>query len=260
MDAINNLKEKILRDYDRMGMDDSFKFACHSKISCFNQCCRDINIFLTPYDVLRLKKRLGITAKEFLSKYTVMPVDKNLNYPVIQLKMDHANESRCYFVTEEGCSVYEDRPWPCRMYPVGSASPTEDSPEDHFHFLMKEDVCNGFEESKEWTIREWIDDQKIEDYIEFGDLFKEVAMHKNMTQGRNITPKKIQMFFTACYNHEEFRDFLFKSSFFERFEVDEETRKKMESSDEELLKFAFQWLKFALFTEPTIKMKENTHY
>ena len=72
MDAIQNLKNKILQDYPRMTLDDTFKFACHDKISCFNQCCRDVNIFLTPYDIIRLKNRLGMTSEEVLKKYTIL--------------------------------------------------------------------------------------------------------------------------------------------------------------------------------------------
>jgi len=257
MDAIRNFKEKILRDYERMTLDDTFTFACHNKISCFNQCCQDINIFLTPYDILRLKNRLGITSAEFLSKYTLMPVDKNLTYPVLQLKMNENNEQRCHFVRKEGCSVYSDRPWPCRMYPVGSASPGGSIAEEHFYFLMKEDVCEGFKESKKWTIRGWLEDQDVAPYEEFGELFKEVAMHRQFTGGQSLTPKKMQMFFTACYNMEEFHDFVFKSSFLDRFDVDAATLKKIESSEEELLKFGFKWLQFALFAEPTMKIKSN---
>ena len=48
---------------------DTFYFRCHPDVSCFNRCCRNLNLFLYPYDVVRLKQCLGITSDEFLDKY-----------------------------------------------------------------------------------------------------------------------------------------------------------------------------------------------
>ena len=45
-----------------IGINETFGFACHKKVSCFNHCCKDLNQTLTPYDVLRLKIQLKITA------------------------------------------------------------------------------------------------------------------------------------------------------------------------------------------------------
>ena len=36
------------------------QFSCHKGIGCWNACCSNIDISLTPYDILRLKKRLGL--------------------------------------------------------------------------------------------------------------------------------------------------------------------------------------------------------
>ena len=41
---------------------DTFKFSCHKGIKCFTACCSDTNIILGPYDIHRLKKRLGDAA------------------------------------------------------------------------------------------------------------------------------------------------------------------------------------------------------
>ncbi|MCP4724304.1 MAG: YkgJ family cysteine cluster protein [bacterium] len=257
VNPLQNLKEEILKEYPRLTPDDKFKFGCHPNVPCYNKCCQDINIFLTPYDIVRLKNRLNITSKEFLSKYTIMPTDVNQNYPIIQLKMNDTKEMECPFVTKEGCSVYEDRPWPCRMYPVGSASPSEGTGEDQFYFMMKEDVCKGFEAGNEWSIGEWLDNQEVAPYDEMGELFKEIAFHNYFIQHKKLTVKKIDFFFMAAYNLDEFKNFLNGSSFFQRFEVDDETKKKIMEDDVELLKFALNWLKFALFSEQTMTVKSN---
>mgnify|MGYP003572022551 CR=1 FL=1 len=83
-DAVKNRKEieaQVLDHAPRLTREDSFKFACHPGVSCFGDCCGDINIVLTPYDVLRLKNRLGITSGEFLDQYTVLPFTEEQRIP-----------------------------------------------------------------------------------------------------------------------------------------------------------------------------------
>ncbi|HIE54217.1 MAG TPA: YkgJ family cysteine cluster protein, partial [Chromatiaceae bacterium] len=93
------------------------KFNCHPGISCFNACCKMADITLAPYDILRLKKRLGMTSEEFLKAHTVpFPMDQD---QVPGLKMRTTDEGACLFLDEEkGCTVYEDRPTVCRYYPL----------------------------------------------------------------------------------------------------------------------------------------------
>jgi len=256
MKEIDQLKKAILEEYPRMNEQTEFCFKCHKDVPCFNVCCSDVNIFLTPYDIIRLKKRLGMTSGEFLAKYTIMPAHKNAPYPIIQLQMRDDENKTCPFVSDEGCTVYEDRPWPCRMYPLGLASPKDDpeNVEKEFHFLLKEAECKGHEEDHTQTVAEWLADQGIEEYNELGELFKQITLHDFFGKGGKLDEKKINMFFTACYNIDKFRDFVFGSSFLEKFQIDEETRNRIESDDVELLRFGYKWLRFALFGEPTMKI------
>ena len=159
------LEDEILADHPRLGPEDKIKFRCHPGVPCFNTCCADVNIFLSPYDVLRLTERLGISSTEFLEKYTLLPVQQDMNTPVVLLKMQDNEEKSCHFLTEEGCGVYTDRPWPCRMYPLGLATSKDTSDGwrgERFYFLLREEGCKGFGEAKEWTVREWMDDQEVD--------------------------------------------------------------------------------------------------
>ncbi len=64
-------REKILKDYPRMGLDERFTFECRPGLSCFTCCCQDVSIVLTPYDILRLKRALRMDSSEFLEKHTI---------------------------------------------------------------------------------------------------------------------------------------------------------------------------------------------
>lgn len=250
------LEEKILAGSPRLGPDDRFQFGCHPGVSCFKKCCGDVNIFLSPYDVLRMKKRLGMTSGEFLRKYTFLPVHKDMKTPFVMLRMNDDEEKTCQFVTDAGCGIYTDRPWPCRMYPLGLAA-QKDTPDgwrgEQFYFLLKEDGCRGFEETKEWTVRQWLDDQGVDEYDQWGQQWKELTLHPFFETGGELSPEKIHMLFTACYDLDKFREFVFGSTLLERFELDEDYVEEMRYDDEALLGFAFQWLRFSLFGERTMK-------
>jgi len=256
VEAFDNLKRSIFENYDRMHEDSSFRFGCHPGVPCFNACCSDVNIFLTPYDILRLKNRLGITSGEFLQKHTLMPIEENQHYPIVLLKMREDGSKNCPFVeTKTGCTVYEDRPWPCRMFPVGKASPKHEEAKP-FYFMMHEDVCRGFEENTEWTVQGWIEDQQAKEWDDAGEKFKEITLHDFFSKNK-LTPPQMEMFHMVAYDLDKFRDFVFGSSFLKRFVVDEATVNAIREDDEALLDFGYQWLRFALYREPTMVVAEK---
>jgi Fe-S-cluster containining protein len=254
------LEAKILADCPRLGPDDKFQFACHPGVACFNRCCADVNIFLSPYDVLRLKKRLGLTSSEFLDRYALLPVQKDMQFPAVVLRMQDQAGKRCPFLTDQGCDVYADRPWPCRMYPLGLAA-QKDTPDgwrgERFYFLLREAVCKGLDEPRELSVRQWFEEQGIDEYDRWGESFKELALHRFFADGGSLSPQKMHMLFTACYDLDKFRAFVFDTTLLQRFDVDEDFVEEMRYSDEALLRFAFLWLRFSLFGEPTMKVRAH---
>jgi hypothetical protein len=147
------------------------------------------------------------------------------------------------------------------MYPLGLAA-QKDTPDgwrgNRFYFLLREEGCHGFEEQpRKWTVREWMDDQGVEQQDEWSEQWKELTLHKFFEEGGVLSPEKMQMMFTACYDLDKFREFVFGSTLLQRFEVDEDFVEQMRYDDEALLRFAFQWLRFSLFGERTMKAREE---
>jgi len=259
MKEIEKLQEEILRSYPRLTGESSFTFSCAPGIPCFNDCCGDVNIFLTPYDIERLRDSLRMSSGEFLSRFTESPVDHDLKYPVVLLKMNEDERRSCPFVGEDGCRVYEARPGACRMYPLGMASPKACGgfPSEDFYFIFDEGGCRGFDQERTRTVAEWLVDQGLGEYSRMAKHFKELTLHEFFQGGGRLGPEKAEMFFLACYDPDGFREFLFASTFFDKFEVDEETRKKLAEDDAELLRFGHDWLRFALFGEKTLEIKRS---
>ncbi len=247
-----------LRRHKQLAGDEEFCFACHPGVPCFNRCCADVNILLTPVDVLRLARRLGLASGEFLDRYTLAPITKDLHLPVLMLRMGEEPEKRCPFVGAAGCTVYEDRPWACRMYPVAMAVPparagVEPKP---LYFLFEDDFCQGREGARRWTVEGWRVDQRVEEQEEMEANFRELVSHPWFIGGRQLDPKRMELFFTACYDLDTFRRFVFDSSFLQRFELEDAVVEEIRRDDRALLRFAFRWLRFALFGEPTMTIRK----
>jgi Fe-S-cluster containining protein len=234
----------------------TFRFKCHKNIPCFNKCCAKLNLTLTPYDILRMKSRLGIMSDTFLEKYTYTEMEKQKRFPTIKLQMKDDEGKTCPFVSQTGCTIYEDRPGACRMYPIGRASAIVEGKKNAVekYFIVNEAHCLGFQEEKSWSLEQWIKHEGLGKYYEMNDLWLEIVSSPR-SLGEGDTTKKIQMFFMVSYNIDVFRKFIFESGFFQRFEVDPEIKEKITSDDRELMKFGFLWLKFSLFGEKTIDLK-----
>lgn len=252
--SLSQMKEAILKESPRLTENDTFQFACGKNSPCFTQCCGDVNIALTPYDVLRIRKHLGIPSGEFINRYTIVPFSKDHKFPLVLLKMRDDERKSCHFVGEAGCTIYEDRPWACRMYPVGVASPA--TPEDEkFFFIIHEDACQGHNEGNKWSIASWMADQGVQEYDALGEEFKGIALHPFFQKGGTLTPAQMDMLFMVLYDLDKFRRFIFESSFLQKFNITETEIEAARGDDVRLLRLGFRWLKFCLFGEKVMEIK-----
>jgi Fe-S-cluster containining protein len=248
-------EQAILNDSVRMNLDSRFCFHCGPERECFNRCCADVTILLSPYDVLRLKKSLAIDSSEFLEKYTLTMRSRDRQVPVVLLRMGETDR-KCPFVGESGCTVYNNRPWPCRMYPLGMAEPKgPNAAANRFYFLVEEELCQGRRDGKERTVRSWIDDQQIDTYDQMQGQFLELMSHPGWEATEPMSQEKLDMYFMALYDLDRFRRFVFDTRFLEIFDVDETRVEAIADDDEELLEFAIDWLAFSLFREKRMKLR-----
>ena len=97
----------------------------------------------------------------------------------------------------------------------------------------------------------------MDEYNAMNDLWAEILTSTKDLGPTKDVQKKMQMFSMASYNLDRFRKFVFESRFFQLFQVEEEKREVLASEDVELMKFAFDWLRYSLFGEKTIRLREN---
>ncbi len=231
-----------------------FRFNCHKEIACFTDCCAKLRLILTPYDILRLKNRLGMSSTQFLEKFTETLIDNNSRFPMVKLKMSGQEDGRCPFVTPDGCTIYEDRPIACRLYPVGNASAFAGSKthtKEKF-FLVQETHCLGFKEDREWTLDEWLSHEGVKEYNSINEPWMKIVTSP-LSLGEGDLTRKFQMFFMASYNIDRFKEFVFQTKFLQVFNISEERKKQLVSDEVAVLTLAFDWLRFSLFGEKTLE-------
>ena len=227
-----------------------FQFNCAPGVSCFTNCCQDITIVLTPYDVLRLKNSLNISSGDFLEKHTIILPKKGHLIPLVILKMNESDK-KCPFVTQDGCTVYEDRPWPCRLYPL------DINDDGTYSLITDSSTCLGLEEHETKKISEWLKDQKIAPYEEMNEYLTSLTLQLQSQKMDIENPQIQQMVVMALYNIDKFKEFVFNSTFLDRLEVEPETIELIKNDDIELLKFAYDWIKFGLFGKKVLWVKET---
>ena len=236
-------------NYTPVSPSQTFTFSCSRKISCFNECCRDLNQFLAPYDILRLKNRLDLSSTEFLKRYTKEHTGPESGLPIIVLKTDASQSAKCPFVKPDGCSVYEDRPSSCRIYPLmrlKSRSRETAKLSEHF-MLLKEEHCQGFQEDTAWTIKTWQDGQGLCIYNEMNDRMLNIISLKNRLMATPLNIDSKRLFYLSLYDLDRFRTHIRRKDLPGMAEIPDEMFTQITNNDEALLKFAFNWIQQVLF-------------
>jgi len=235
--------------FDYIDINESFGFGCHAGVPCFNACCRDLNQFLTPFDILRLKKGLGMTSGEFLAEYTVQHDGPESGLPVVTLKPGDPKRKTCPFVTPDGCRVYKDRPSSCRVYPLARAiSRNRETGKITEHFaIIREAHCKGFSEERTRTLREWIEGQGLSEYFAMNDRLMIIISMKNQHRPGPLDPKDRLLFHTALYDLDAFRSQVINNGLLEPLGIDAVEMEAVASDDKCLLEWGHRWVEFALF-------------
>lgn len=239
----------LKEDPNRLNLGSRIRFVCRPGVKCFNTCCRDVNIFLTPNDVYRLKQRLNMTSTEFLEKYTLMFISKATGLPVVLLKMRDDNKE-CHFLTPKGCSVYSDRPWSCRMYPF-SLNPEDET----YSIIADQETCLGFKEDQEWYLEDWLADQGVLYQREIDRLFNDALGRLEFPKDKILNSQISRMVYMAAYDLDTFRRFVFESRFLKIFNIAPPIIEKVKTDDEELARLAFLWLKFGMSDKNALEIR-----
>ena len=240
---------------ETFGGDREIHFRCHRGVSCWNACCSSIDIALTPYDILRLKNHLALDSGTFLRQYTLPYEMEPGGIAGVKLKPVEGGTA-CPFMRPEGCSVYANRPTACRYYPVALLSMRKqgEASDNDSYALVKEPHCRGHDECRAVTVDAYRREQGVVAYDELAHGWRQLVLKKKSLGPAAGKPSKrsLELFFMACYDLDRFRAFVRDGGFRDLHDVSDDEMRMLEADDTALMRFAFRFLRQALFGEMTI--------
>lgn len=237
-------------DLPCIGPAEKFRFACGPEQPCFNRCCAQVNLPLTPYDSLRLSHNLGLPASDFLRTFTGMRSEEATGFPMFHLRMIESPDAPCPFVTPAGCAVYEDRPGACRSYPLGRGTRLGRTGVVERFFLIREPHCAGFDSGPGWSPGEWFGNQGLAEYNRFNDSYMRLLSLVAASE-RPIEARLRSMAILALWQLDKFREFLLQLDVFSWLESETHQRshilEQSEAGDYSRLAFGLDWLELIIF-------------
>lgn len=183
----------------------TFRFECHRGLGCFGKCCAT-DITLTPYDIARMRRHLGIDTHAFLSTYCQAFVDPVTGFPSVLLR--HSEDGRCIFLRGHGCDMYESRPSCCRNYPL--ARVTENDAESRststkYCLQRRADYCEGLGRGPEWTIKAYCEQNGLGPYEKASDIFLQIPFTFETLPFRLKQDTEVQnMIYQAVFDFDRF--------------------------------------------------------
>ena len=245
--------QQFLDEHQELAPGQSFRFACHPGVACFNACCSALDLMLTPYDALRLRHTTGQTSREFIQLFANLLAMPDVGLPMLHMRMLDSAGNHCPFQRATGCAVYQDRPSACRTYPLGRATqPSAEGPgcgTVERIFMAREAHCRGFDAGTDFNAQAWMHDQGLEPYNLANDRYMALAadLRRFADQGgAALGQKQTGMAGLALYQPDEFQTFLARSGLMDRLDLTEARKDAVLHDEETCLDFGYDWLELSL--------------
>lgn len=197
--TLKTMQAKFTKIDRFLGPGDKFQFSCdRTGNCCFNR--HEQPIILSVYDVFRLRQHLKVSGKEFSEKYGKFLLGAQSQLPLMILRNEWIDKdkrfSHCTFLKGSDCSVYQNRPQVCRMYPVGRIGSEFNS----YFFLTDTKGCCRSGQGKEHTIEDWLEKAEVEPFINWNDKFNKLYMSIEIKKYKKFTNEVKYLFGDIVYD------------------------------------------------------------
>ncbi|MDY6836390.1 MAG: YkgJ family cysteine cluster protein [Thermodesulfobacteriota bacterium] len=180
-----------------------FHFECHPGLKCFGTCCAT-DVTLTPFDIARMRRHMGIDTHRFLADYCQPFVEAITGFPSVILK--HGQDGRCILLNSRGCSLYESRPSCCRYYPLARVIGNDGGSRSATYYLQRRvDYCNGLGRGPKWTTEAFCEQNGLGPYEKANDIFLQIPFAFDKIPFNLRHDKEVQtMVYRAVFDFDRF--------------------------------------------------------
>ena len=206
MNMANDIRRKAA-EMTLLGTDDVFRFRC----TACGKCCKNReDILLSPYDLNRISKLLGIEMGQVIQDYCIWYPGESSMLPVVAMKMIDS-EKRCPFLKNRKCKIHTAKPTVCALFPLGRIG-TEDA--KTVRYMLQHTDCGVSDE--EHTVREWLAGYDMENseawFLEWQKVLLPLSerMHKLFSGfSKELIATAVEGLLVALYvNYEPDQDFM----------------------------------------------------
>ncbi len=172
--------QTIVDNFDRMKIepDTPFKFHC---TQCGKCCINREDIMLSPFDLFRASKELGMTPQDFVKTYCETYLGESSRMPIVRI-LPRGSIKRCPLMKDRKCSIHKSKPTVCAMFPIGrvlriEADKLDEKPvsADQIEYIFTYPGCG--DNSETHTVREWLGAFGIPLQDEFFAKWQDVILH-----------------------------------------------------------------------------------
>lgn len=197
---------------------DMVRAGCNDCKGC-SACCSGMgeSVILDPYDIFRLTVGLGKSFEWLMEEKIELNVVDGIILP--NLKMRNGTET-CGFLNEQGrCSIHEQRPGICRLFPLGRYyEPSDgDRKQRGFRYFLQVQECPAPNKTKV-KIEKWMDTPNLLRYERFvcdWHYFLEDLQEKLQTEMDEATVKNANLFLLKLFYIKPYE----AHDFYEQFEM-----------------------------------------
>lgn len=204
----------MIRDCDINEISDGRKYTVNDMAKCDAggckncfKCCTGMgkSIILDPYDIYKMKKAVNMNFQQLLD---AKKIELNIVDGLIMPNISMVENNQCGFLEDGRCSIHQNRPGICRLFPLGRLYENGD-----FTYIVQKNQCIN-ETLVKTKIKKWIavdDVNKNHIFINTWHYFiKDVGEKMIMLRdtGRSelindITMFILNVFYVQDYNIEE---------------------------------------------------------
>ena len=151
--------QTIVENFDKMklDLDEPFQFRCKQ---CGKCCVNREDILLSPSDLFRISKKLGLPVEETFKQYCETYIGQDSKLPVVRLK-PRGSIKRCPLLQDRKCVVHDAKPAVCALFPLGRAVmldakeyATQGMAGQKTQYILQPVDCGAKDETH--TVREWL--------------------------------------------------------------------------------------------------------
>lgn len=169
----------------KVGEGGTFHFECTRS----GECCRHMEIFLNPYDILRMAKALDTTTIQVIQDQLLFL--ENRQQGILKPVLKAAREGVCEFNSNRLCRIHRDRPLPCRLFPIARI-------DEDFH-LQQVSYCKGLASQREQDVDTYIQEEEAQEHLDAAKPYHRV-MRTYVTMDGLLDQETKDLFHTVLYD------------------------------------------------------------